>query len=774
MSLLKHFRRFHSAALFLTRLSLRKQAPAADKAKDSLQVQDTLVNGLARYEVYADGEGTPYDYRFIDVNASFSRLTGLSREQVVGHTLLEVLPNTERAWLEAFARTAKTGEPGRFETFVRSLDRYYEVGAYRSAPGEITATFADVTERNRAAQGLQRSEQRFRLALEGSRVSVWEQDLDLRYTWIHNPGAHYMSADWLGKKDSDLLPESEAEKVVEEKHRVLETGRGTRDTVFLRIGDEDHAYDRRLEPLYDERGALRGLLGVSVDVTDQLRTLRAFQSAETRLRIAVTNRRISVFEMDLDLRYTWYFGPPLEGLPAAIIGRKDEDCFPPETAARMKQLKQKVLDAGERTSGEVEFLIGKKRTCYDCLFEPLRAQDGSVRGLLGVTEDVSQHRNLEQQLRQAQKMEAVGQLAGGIAHDFNNILTSIQGYGEMLRNSLPADDTQRADVQEILDAAERAAALTRQLLAFSRRQVLSPTALDLNKTLSGMVKMLRRFVGEDIELALKFDESVGQAKVDPGQIEQVVMNLVVNAREAMPGGGKLVLSTANAELDEEFVRARPGLAPGHYVMISISDNGPGMEPGTKAHLFEPFFTTKERGSGLGLATVYGIIKQSSGEIDVESELGLGTIFRIYLPRVQEAEQVPAAPKDEAQVPGGRETLLVAEDDAVVRSLTCKILTRAGYMVLAARNGQEAVQIAQEHKEKIDLLVTDVIMPGMNGRELAGRLCALRPGIKTLYMSGYTDDAILKRGILESGIAFLPKPFKREPLLRKVREVLDLR
>jgi signal transduction histidine kinase/ActR/RegA family two-component response regulator len=382
----------------------------------------------------------------------------------------------------------------------------------------------------------------------------------------------------------------------------------------------------------------------------------------------------------------------------------------------------------------------------------------------------------EEQLRQAQKMDAIGRLAGGVAHDFNNLLSVILSYGYLAKKELNDDHPLRADLEEIVKAGERASALTKQLLTFSRQQPIEPRALDLGQTLAGMEKMLRRLLGADVEVTILPEPGLWTVLADPGHIEQVVMNLVVNARDAMPGGGKLTLELKNVELDQEYAEAHLDAAPGPYVMLAVTDTGSGIDKATLARIFEPFFTTKEagKGTGLGLATVFGIVKQSKGHVWVYSEPGHGTAFKVYLPRASgAAKSVPAGQGDApARARGGHETVLIVDDDDQVRAVACTILRRNGYVVLEASNGGEALLIAEQHGATIHLLLTDVVLPRLSGRQIAERVAKARPGIKVLYMSGYTDDAILQHGILESNVAYLQKPLTPEGLSRKVRAVLD--
>jgi PAS domain S-box-containing protein len=383
---------------------------------------------------------------------------------------------------------------------------------------------------------------------------------------------------------------------------------------------------------------------------------------------------------------------------------------------------------------------------------------------------------LEGQLRQAQKMEAIGQLAGGVAHDFNNLLTAIRGYSEFALNRVGEDDVAlRKDIEEIAKSADRASSLTRQLLAFSRKQLLQPRVLQLNDVVSEVDKMLRRLIGEDIEVVTVFGRALGRVKADPGQIEQVLVNLVVNARDAMPDGGKLTIETSNVDVGEELAAEHDGLSAGRYVMLAVRDTGHGIDAETKSRLFEPFFTTKEtgKGTGLGLATVYGIVKQSGGYVLVESEPGKGAAFKIFLHSLElGAEEVDrVVPLDEER-PGGSETVLLVEDEDVVRNLVREILEGNGYTVLEARNGAEALDVGRRFAAPIHLLVTDVVMPKMSGRELAERLLAIHPETRVLYMSGYTDGAIGQQGVLDPETEFLEKPFSFDTLAQRVRKVLD--
>ena len=444
-----------------------------------------------------------------------------------------------------------------------------------------------------------------------------------------------------------------------------------------------------------------------------------------------------------------------------------------------------------KTAGDVSFHDTFERTALrkDGTTLPVlvvdritRDKEGRITGIRSTVEDLTERRRTEETLRRSeeqllqwQKVEAIGRLAGGVAHDFNNLLMTIKGCSELLLNDFDRRDPRRDEVEEIRKAAERATSLTRQLLAFGQRQDLQPQVLDLNVVVSNMNRLLHRLIGEDVQLNTVLAPDLWPVKVDPGQIEQVLMNLAVNARDAMPQGGQLTIETANVVHDEEYAREHVSVKPGFYVLLAVSDTGMGMDKETQSHLFEPFFTTKEKGkgSGLGLSTAYGIVKQSGGNIWAYSEPGRGTTFKIYMPRVEKSTK-RYRPKTSATTvaPRGTETILLVEDEDSVRSMVSKVLQSKGYTVLEASHGQEALKISEGHQGQIHLMVTDVVMPQMSGRELAEKLAPFRPEMGVLYMSGYPDKAIIHHGVLEAGTAFLQKPFTLNALEWKVREVLD--
>jgi PAS domain S-box-containing protein len=528
-------------------------------------------------------------------------------------------------------------------------------------------------------------------------------------------------------------------------------------------------------PQIDEQGEVVGYKGAIREITDQKQAGETLRK-ERDFSEAATGSLPGLFYLFDDQGRFLRWNRNLERLTGysakQIAEMSPLDFFVGEDRKTIEDGITEVFDKGQ-TTAEVD-LVARDGTKTPYFFTgELVVLDGR-RCVVGTAIDLVERRRLETQLRQSQKMEAIGRLAGGVAHDFNNVLTVILSNSEMLAGQLSPEDPRRQELIEIRDAAQRAATLTRQLLAFSRKQVLKPRVLSLNAVVVTLEKMLRRLIGEDIELVTVLQPDLCPVEADPGQLEQIVMNLAVNARDAMPEGGSLSIETGNAEVDEVFARKHFPMVPGRYVMLVVCDSGAGMDAETQRHIFEPFFTTKPRGrgTGLGLSMVYGIVKQSGGYIWAYSEPGLGTTFKIYFPRVEGARGDAEAAVSESSSPPGRETILLAEDEDSVRRLARRILEEAGYIVLEAREATEALTISEGWHGPIDLLVTDVVMPELNGRELAERLSVLRPGIQILYISGYTDHDVLD-GIVGPGNNFLQKPFTPESLASKAREALDV-
>jgi PAS domain S-box-containing protein len=531
------------------------------------------------------------------------------------------------------------------------------------------------------------------------------------------------------------------------------------------------------EAAYTERD-LEFLVSVGGQIALAIERKRAeekIRESEARLRVLVEQLPAVLWTVGKDLRFTSALGAGLARLglkPNQIVGVSLMDYFETNDQTFLPIAAHRRATKGEPVTFHVEWKGGS----YTCHVEPLRTAEGELQGAICMALDITDRKQLEEQLRQAQKMEAVGRLAGGIAHDFNNLLMVIQGYADLMTERLAEGDPLRRNAEQIQTASQRATSLTRQLLAFSRKQMLAPKVLNVQSVVVEMEKILRRLIGEDIQLETSSVEDLGLIKADRSQIEQVIMNLAVNARDAMPEGGRLTIETANVELDKAAAHPPAVLSPGRYVMLAVTDNGCGMDAETQAHIFEPFFTTKEKGkgTGLGLATVYGIVKQSGGYVWVYSEPGRGTSFKVYLPRIEDEQTVRGrdGKSDATELPRGSETVLLVEDEKGVRELAREYLQLTGYTVISAEDGHTALELAAMHVGPIQLLMTDVVMPGISGRELAGRVKAIRPEIKVLFMSGYTDQAVVHHGILDTDAALLQKPFTMAALAAKLREILS--
>jgi PAS domain S-box-containing protein len=645
----------------------------------------------------------------------------------------------------------------------------------------------DITDRKRLEEILEKEREELKLIIDSSPIIVFYKDKEGRFIRVNKTFADALKIpeeDFVGKTVFDLYSPQIAQGMTDDDQEVLQSGRPK-----LRIVEQYESASgiRWVQadkiPICDKNGMPIGLIGFAQDITDRKQTEEALRESEEKYRDLVENINDILYATD-EKGIITYIAPSVEFFsrytPSEIIGRSfSEFVYQEDVPYIMEKFQQDVSGHTEpheyrmvTKSGAVRWV----RTSSRPFFRETRAV-----GLRGVMTDITERKHAEEekvvlvdQLRQSQKMEAIGRLAGGVAHDFNNLLTVIKGYCQLSLVEMKEGDPLREAFEVINKATEKAADLIRQLLAFSRRQIMEMRVLNLNSLLQNLDKMLRRIIGEDIELVTLLGEDLGRVKTDPGQIEQVVMNLAVNAKDAMPKGGKLIIETANVELDEAYAHAHVAVTPGRYVMIAVSDTGAGMAPEVRDRVFEPFFTTKEKGkgTGLGLSTVYGIVKQSSGNIWVYSEPGKGTTFKIYLPHVDEpAEKLKAQVVGE-ELPHGSETILIVEDDEEVRNLAVRILKAQGYIVLDGSYGDEAVNVCRKHKGPIHLLVTDVVMPGMDGRALSERLSHLHPGMKVLYMSGYTDDAIVHHGVIGKGMNYIQKPFTVNGLTRKVREVLN--
>ncbi|MGH7650345.1 MAG: PAS domain S-box protein [Gemmatimonadaceae bacterium] len=656
----------------------------------------------------------------------------------------------------------------------------------KDADGKIVAAVAivvDVTDQRKAESAVRSTDERFKFVARAITDVIWDWDVVMNSViWNdsvqtvlgHDQDRIRPGIDWF----YDHLHPDDRERVVAGLKGVIDHG-GTQWADQYRYKRADGTYANIVDRGHITRnsaGVAVRMIGAMTDVTERTRSEAAIRF-QAQLLNAVQQAVVAT-DPDGIVIFWNKFAENLYGWTAEeAVGQTIQELTP---SPFMREHSSEIVEraaAGEAWTGE--FLVhGKSGKPFPALLttSPVRDGDGNVLGFVRVSIDLTERRNLEEQFRQSQKMDAVGRLAGGVAHDFNNLLTVIRLNTEIIMDGFDANDPRSSDVMQIRNAAERASSLTRQLLAFSRKQILQPRVLDMNSVVATVEPMLRRLIGEDITISSQCNAR-GYVVADPGQLEQVLVNLVVNARDAMPQGGRINIETRNAMLDEAYTSEHAPVMAGHYVMLAVTDNGLGMTHETREHAFDPFFTTKEagKGTGLGLATVYGIVKQSGGYVWVYSEPGLGSTLKLYFPEVSAAAAFGSASEHQGAGQAsnhGSETILLVEDEEAVRGLTCRILEKQGYRVISAQHGRDAMEIASREKGQIDLVLTDVVMPGMNGRGLVERLVGVRPTIKSLYMSGYTDDDIIRRGFIEPSKSFLQKPFTTEALLQTVRKVLD--
>jgi PAS domain S-box-containing protein len=568
--------------------------------------------------------------------------------------------------------------------------------------------------------------------------------------------------------------------------KVTEGRRAAFSSTFFPLRGRSGAIDHVAVAFKDETPEVEARERLEAERDRLAQAVSRLKEAEASLAAAQRIARVGNWEMDLSDLAEVNRNPlrwsdevfRIFGYEPGAIEVTNENFFRavhPEDRAMIREAVRGALESGTRYSIDHRIVLpdGSIRYVHEQSDLVLDPETGRAVRMTGTVQDVTERRHLEEQLRQAQKVDALGRLSGGVAHDFNNLLTVILGCAELIQSRTNPTDPRWKELGDILAAGNRAAGLTRQLLAFGRRQIIAPRVVNLNSVLRSMEPMLGRLIGEDIDIRLALDPDLSHVRVDPGQMEQVVLNLAVNAGDAMPRGGRLTVETTNAVLDAEHAAAHAEVTPGRYAMVAITDTGAGMGEDVLAHVFEPFFSTKaEKGTGLGLATVYGIVKQSGGHIGVYSEVGLGTTFKIYFPIVEEPAEVGAKAASRASAAAGGEVVLLVEDEDAVRRMTAHVLERAGYRILAAENGIEALRLAASPAERIDLLVTDVVMPGMSGPDLASRLRRQRVALRVLYMSGYADAAIVHHGVLRPGVRFLQKPFTPDGLLTQVRDALD--
>ena len=760
--------------------------------------------------------------RTTNTNQRWCQITGLSAAEALGDGWLRAVHPEDREKLVQTwqAATQAQGDSKADYRFVHSdgticwvmgqaIPEKDHAGCVLGYVGTIT----DITEHKQVEGKLAWERNLMRTLIDNLPDAIYAKDTNGRKTMV-NPADlknlnYQTEAEAIGKRDFDFFPKDEAEKFWADDQRVL---RGqpvlNREENFIDKEGRKHWLLTSKLPLRDPAGKITGLVGIGHDITERK------QAEESNARLAMAVEQAGETIVITDIHGTiLYANPAFETTSgytrAEALGQNPRVLKSGKHDAEFYRRMWDVLKRGEAWSGH--FINRRKDGILyeeEATISPVRDATGAIVNYVAVKRDVTREAQLEEQIRQAQKMEAIGQLASGVAHDFNNILGVIMGYESMIAADLDPDSPLLQYVEEIRHASERAVGLTRQLLVFSRKETVQPVVLDLNQAVKDLAKMLQRLIGENVEITILPAEQIGRIKADPGHIGQLLMNLAVNARDAMPNGGKLTIATRNVTLDEndsprgasggtspgpvhpvslpaftdgagssapQGKRTHPGATPGDYVMLSVSDTGTGMTPEVKARIFEALFTTKPagKGTGLGLATCQTIVQLSGGHIDVDSQVGKGTTFKIYFPRVDKPLADAARPNQTGQLPRGTETLLLVEDEPTLRHLSARVLAAQGYNVLRANNGQDALQVVGQHKgAPIRLVVTDVIMPRMGGKIMAEWLKTTHPDLKVLFTSGYTDDVIFQHGVLNPGVAFLPKPYSQGILVRKVRELLD--
>ena len=789
-----------------------------------------MLDGFSLHEIICDDKGQPVNYRFLAVNPAFERMTGLKSDHVVGKTVLEILPATEPHWIETYGKVALSGEPAFFESHSKEIDKYFEVTAFRPAPNRFACIFSDITERKRAEKEILR-QSRLLSAINSvfhetlnapSEEAVAAVCLKVAEELTGSPFGFIGELDAKGLLNTLSLdhnaweacrmPESDA--AVQLRNMVV---RGIWGQVILGgraffTNDPDSHPDRMGLP--KDHPPITAFLGVPLKRGDQVFGIIALGNnpsgyTETEMQdleslsfafVEALNRwKTEMAIRDNARTLSSLFNAINESVCLAgrdgqvlavnetfakRIGRSVKDCIgvslasfvTPELAESRRVFIEQVFQSGQ----PVSFVDQRDDRWMHHSVWPILDSQGSVDRFAIFATDITEIKQaaeekerLQAQLNQAQKMDSVGRLAGGVAHDFNNMMGVILGHTELILEQVDPSLPLHADLEEIQKAAQRSADLTGQLLAFARKQTVSPKILDLNVTVGGMLKMLRRIIGENIDLEWLPGEKPGQFKMDPTQVDQILVNLCVNARDALGDTGKVTIETGTADIDKTYCETHVDSVPGQFVVLSVSDNGCGMERETLDKLFEPFYTTKEigKGTGLGLATVYGIIKQNNGFIDVSTEPGKGSTFKIYLPRHRAGAAKAAETAERKPVEPGHETILLVEDEPAILNMTTLMLKRQGYNVLPAATPGEAIRIAEDHAGEIHMLMTDVVMPEMNGRYLAKNLLTIYPGIKRLFMSGYTSNLIAQHGVLDEGVHFIQKPFSMKELALKIKEVL---
>ena len=756
----------------------------SSRTGDLIELQAAALKATANAVMITNKAGM-----VIWVNSAFEQLTGYTHAEIVGQStrVLKSGQNSQALYEEMW-RTILGGRIWRGELTNRRkdgslYDEEMTITPVQDRKGEITHYIAiklDISERRQAEANLLSLTERLSLATGVAKVGVWEWDLASNaLTWdatmFEIYGFPFVVPMPYEKWSAAVYPEDLPAVEATLREAIDEKGRGSADFRIILADGTVRNVSTVGRVVLDEHANVSRVIGTTQDITERKKT----ENKLRQLATIVESSDDAIVSRTLDGTIQSWNGAAermYEYSAAEAIGKPISILYPhgqrDEILAILEKIKRGDIVRNFET---IRATKDGKQIHIALTVSPIKDVSGRIVGASAIGRDITESKQMEDMFRQAQKMEAVGRLAGGVAHDFNNMLSVIIGYSELLLERADTDGQVRKQCEEIKRAGDRAASLTRQLLAFSRQQVLEPRVLNLNTSVAEIEKMLRRLIGEDIDLRTSLDPTLGLVKADPGQIEQVIMNLALNARDAMPGGGKLIIETSNTELDDEYALHHPPCIVGRYVILAVTDSGVGMSQETKARIFEPFFTTKElgKGTGLGLSTVYGVAKQSGGYIWVYSEPGQGSVFKLYLPRVDGSEVQIRPAKSAPELLPGTETVLLVEDEQSVRALTRNLLEQGGYTVLEADNGAHAVEIAKQHHGPIHLLLTDVVMPGMNGPAVAEMILPIHPEAKALYVSGYSSSFGTQTGLVPAGANLFQKPFSRAALLRKVRNLLDM-
>ena len=770
------------------------------RAEEKVREKERYFRSLM-YSMHEDILVIDRDYVITDINNTFLQSVEKTREEVIGKRCHEVL----HGYSEPCARHGKrcvardvfeTGKPGNIH-HVHTQAEGSEANVHilyspmKDEAGNVTRVveaIRDMTDLMKAHVALRQSEEQYRDLYENAPCAYFSiSAADASVLGCNSEALRLLGHDRetvMRMKMFDLYDDKPQNvSKAQEVFKRLKAGETIRDVELQMKQKDGHAVwiSLSVEPMVDRDGNVTESRSIVVDINDRKKAEEELVKSEKKYRTILESIEEGYYEVDLVGNFTFLNDAMCRIRGSSrdeLMGMSNRKYMNSETAKRVYKIFNEVYRTGKPVKRVEWESKAKDGTINYAEASVLLMKDsnGQPIGFRGIVRDVSERKRLEAQLLHAQKMESIGTLAGGVAHDFNNILTTIIGNASLAVMKISEDDPLREEIEDIREAGERAASLTRQLLAFSRKQIIHPKVIDLNELLTDIEKMLGRLIGEDVELLTIPGPELWQVEADPGQIEQVVMNLVVNAKDAMPRGGKLTVETANVDLDRNYFR-KHGIKEkqtGTYVMLVVSDTGIGMDKKTQEHIFEPFFTTKEvgKGTGLGLSTVYGIVKQNNGFIWVYSEPGQGSTFKIYLPKVKGDAEAEEKERISVENLGGSETVLIVEDDDSLRKLARTVLKQRGYKVLEAENGEDALRVSEAHDGSIDLLITDVVMPKMGGKEVAERLQPLYPQMKVIYMSGYTDNAIVHHGVLAPGLNFFEKPFTPESLALKVREVLD--